>query len=139
VKLTVRPIDEPAIYKDMVRIPEACRLDIDGNKIGEGKICKIAVPARASKLLAIRGPGRYPADLPEIHMDDKTRNDLGVELNKEYEFHTHSLSGIPNEIGPTQRFIVDLLTGEELVSSNDPGEFARREAGLWGPKKATGK
>jgi hypothetical protein len=68
----------------MVRIPERYRLDKAGNKIGEGKICKIAVASGVSKLLAVRGS--IGVDRPEIRMAEKTRNDLGVTLGEEYDF-----------------------------------------------------
>ena len=83
LKLTVRQISRHEVYKDMVRIPEAHRLDRDGSKIGEGKICKITVRG-ASKLLAVRGS--IGADRLEIRMDERTRNDLGVAWGEEYDF-----------------------------------------------------
>lgn len=252
MKLTVRQISRHEVYKDMVRIPEAHRLDRDGNKIAEGKICQITVPSGPSKLLAVRGS--IGVDRSEIRMAEKTRNDLGVTLGKEYDFHIrpvgwlghicwswnasdpayripaqiaaisaslgvislilgfigfvlgmasmagcgrstkpplstrdlfemkarcaemgrnydnelakemnsnlqsvgrsrsayseklntclysgqiHAFSGNPSEAGITQKFIMDLLTGEELVAFKDDAEFAKREAELLGPKEAT--
>jgi len=45
----------------------------------------------------------------------------------------------PLDVGTTQGLIVDLLSGEQLVASNNPTEFEERDVELLGPKQAISK
>jgi hypothetical protein len=83
MKLTVHQLPQADVYKDVVRIPEAHRLDVDARRIAEATVCKVAVSGGCSKLLSVRG---YNSTEPIILMDERTRNDLGVSDRQEYDF-----------------------------------------------------
>jgi hypothetical protein len=82
--LEVRSLSNEDVYKDLVRIPENFRKDKDGKTIEESTVCWIHGAPRVS-LAVLRGYQKQPNG-PEIHMDDRTRNRLGVHLGESYEF-----------------------------------------------------
>jgi hypothetical protein len=82
-KLKVRQIPEEDVYKDIVRIPEGYRIDKKGNTIEESTACWIGGAPRRS-VAVLRGWQRSTS--AEIHMDEKTRNRLGVQLDECYDF-----------------------------------------------------
>src|SRR5438045_3886629 len=71
------------VYRDLVRIPESFRKDPNGRRIRESTVCQIAVKDR-STLVSVRGLAEEAR--PIIRMDEKTRLDLGIIDQKEYEF-----------------------------------------------------
>ena len=71
------------IYRDVVRIPEEHRKWPDGRPIREGKIVRLHMADR-SAVVWLRGMENETK--PWIRMDDKTRNDLGVDRKQNYEF-----------------------------------------------------
>lgn len=82
-KLKVRQIPEQDVYKDIVRIPEVHRIDKKGNTIEESTACWIKGAPRSS-VAVLRG--YQMSDSAEIHMDDRTRNRLGVQLDELHDF-----------------------------------------------------
>jgi hypothetical protein len=88
MKLTVRAMLRRDIYRDMVRIPEAHRIDIRGNTIPEAAICKLS-QAGVGKLLFARGT--LGVDRAEVFLDEKTRNDLKVNVGQEYDFKIRNI------------------------------------------------
>jgi hypothetical protein len=82
-KLTVHELAKEDVYKDLVRIPECHRLDESGNRIEESTVCWIRGTPKES-VATLRGFQHSKG--PEIHMDDRTRNRLGVELGRSYNF-----------------------------------------------------
>ena len=83
MKLIVRRASKTDVYKDIVRIPEAYRLDHKGKRIDEGAICKVAA-ATKSDLKIVRGCNSQTSAV--ILMDEKTRNDLGLDDGAKYYF-----------------------------------------------------
>ena len=73
------------VYRDVVRIPENHRRDVEGRHLAEGTIVKLTrTDGGASKVVWLRGIEGTTE--PWIRMDDKTRNELGVVPNQEYYF-----------------------------------------------------
>jgi hypothetical protein len=82
-KLKIYPIAEEDVYKDIVRIPEVHRIDRNGNPIEESTVCWIyGTPHRSTAVLR----GYQKSVNAEIHMDERTRNRLGVKAGESYEF-----------------------------------------------------
>ena len=52
--LEVRQGRRSEVYRDIARLPEAHRIDRDGNRIPEGRICKMSVRGKRI-LLSLRG------------------------------------------------------------------------------------
>jgi hypothetical protein len=76
MKLLVAQIRRDDVYKDIARIPEGHRLDRRGNLIPEARICKVTTGSK-SVLLSLRGQQDHAN--PTIHIDEKTRQALGLE------------------------------------------------------------
>jgi hypothetical protein len=81
--LEVHQLAEEDVYKDLVRIPQSQRLDRSGDKIEESTICWIYGTPKSS-VATLRG--FQASSGPEVHMDERTRNRLGVELGQSYNF-----------------------------------------------------
>jgi len=82
-KLKVHQIAKVDVYKDIVRIPEVYRIDKNGEPIEESTVCWIEGTVQRS-VAALRG---YTASTgPEIHMDERTRNRLGVKFGDQPNF-----------------------------------------------------
>lgn len=79
MKLTVKSALEGDVFKDIVRIHQDNR-----GSIKAGRVCKISVKNGKEKLFIVRGLPVNQND--KILMDDLSREALGVELGKEYEF-----------------------------------------------------
>lgn len=76
-KLTVCEISKDDVYKDIVRIPEPHRVDRHGKTIEEATVCWIdGVPRRKPVILR----GYKKSNNPEMHVDERTRNRLGIRL-----------------------------------------------------------
>jgi hypothetical protein len=85
VKLAVRQVVEADVYRDIVRIPEVHRYDTLGKRVPDGTICLLRVRGTArERRIALRGCGKVTEAV--VKMDEKTREDLGVTLNAEYDF-----------------------------------------------------
>jgi hypothetical protein len=82
-KLRVRPISEEDIYKDIVQVPEVHRVGEDGSSIEESTVCWIDGTPHAS-VAVLRG--YQQSSDAEIHMDERTRNRLGVKVGESHEF-----------------------------------------------------
>jgi hypothetical protein len=82
-KLKVRPIPEEDVYRDIVRIPEVYRTDKKGKTIEESKVCRIEGTPRSSYAVL---RGYQISSNAEIHMDERTRNRLGVQLDELHDF-----------------------------------------------------
>lgn len=83
-QLEIHQAKNEEVYRDIVRIPEDVRLDSGGNKIDEGRICKIKTGPHTAYVI-VRGVRNFdlqgsPAHVHGrcIHMDDATRRRLGV-------------------------------------------------------------
>jgi hypothetical protein len=81
--LKVCKIDEEDVYKDIARVPEKHRTDTKGRLLEESTVCRIDGTTHSS-FVVLRG--YQESSNAEIHMDDRTRNRLGVELDKCYDF-----------------------------------------------------
>ena len=82
-RLKVRPIPDEDVYKDMVRIAEVYRIDKNGDAIEESTVCWID-GAPQSSVVVLRGYQKSAN--AEIHMDERTRNRLGVQMDEIHEF-----------------------------------------------------
>ncbi len=83
LKLKVRPMPEEDVYKDIVRVPEAYRIDKKGRTIEESKVCRIEGTPRSSYAVL---RGYQKSSDAEIHMDERTRSRLGVQLDDIHDF-----------------------------------------------------
>jgi len=82
-QLTVRQLPIDDVYKDIVRIPEIYRIDLRGNTIEESTACWIEGALHPS-VAVLRG--YQISNKPEIHMDERTRNRLGIQLDEVHDF-----------------------------------------------------
>jgi hypothetical protein len=82
-RLKVQMIEKPETYRDLARIPWKLRMDKNGAKIPEGRICKVSVNGR-SCLLSCRG--RLNENEPLIFLDGTTRRTLGLKVDQLYDF-----------------------------------------------------
>ena len=75
------------VYKDIVRIPQVHRTDKNGQPIEESTVCWIRGAPRVS-VAVLRG--YQDSQNAEIHMDERTRNRLGVQIGEsiKFEFET---------------------------------------------------
>ncbi len=80
-KLEVANIHWSDVYKDIARIPEVFRIDDKGQTIPEGTVCRVSAPGGKSVLLALRGQQEHNS--PAIHIDERTRNRLGIKVRDE--------------------------------------------------------
>jgi hypothetical protein len=81
--LRVLPIADRDVYKDIVRIPEAHRVDKKGKTIEEATVCWVhGTPKK--HVVTVRGFQLSSA--PEIRMDDRSRGRLGVRSGESYPF-----------------------------------------------------
>lgn len=83
MRLKVKKIHPKNIWRDHAHIPERHRKDSRGAGIKEGTICKISADGRTT-YVCVRGV--IGETEPIIKIDEKTRNDLGVTIDNEYEF-----------------------------------------------------
>ncbi|MGH7148709.1 MAG: hypothetical protein ACREIJ_12535, partial [Nitrospiraceae bacterium] len=91
MKLAVRKASEEDVYKDMARIPEEHRKDKNGQTIPEGRICKLKTDSR-SILLSLRG--KQGCTEAAIFIDEKNRNELGLEEESKVEFNIRQVRWI---------------------------------------------
>ena len=86
-KLKVCPLAKDDVYKDIVRIPETYRTDGKGRAIEESTVCWIVcgIEGVAVRCVAVLR-GFITDSSQEIHMDERTRNRLGVNVNESYDF-----------------------------------------------------
>ena len=77
------------VYRDIVRITENYRRDSQDRLVPEGTVVKLIVSNGASRTVFVwlRGMKGVEGETePWIRMDDKTRNDLGVDRGQKYDF-----------------------------------------------------
>jgi hypothetical protein len=85
VDLTVLQADKDEVYRDIARIQATYRKGVDGITLPEGQVCRItAAETGRSTLIILRG--RHGPDEPSIWIDERTRDDLGVEVGQEGSF-----------------------------------------------------
>ncbi|MEO8098366.1 MAG: hypothetical protein ABI811_11755 [Acidobacteriota bacterium] len=75
------------VYRDLARVPEHHRLDSANRTIAEGSIRKLRV-GKLSSLVIVRGVAAinsHQCDSPCIHLDEATRNRLGLVLEEEFD------------------------------------------------------
>jgi hypothetical protein len=84
-RLEIHQGKKEEVYRDIVRIPEAVRLDEAAGTICEGRICKIT-SGRKTAYVIVRGVKNFELEGSPahehgrcIHMDEATRKRLGVE------------------------------------------------------------
>jgi hypothetical protein len=73
--LTVQEVDKEDVYKDIVRVPEKHRLDVDGHLVREGSVCRVATSGKWVYAI-VRGCGKSEEQI--IKIDGRLRDDLGV-------------------------------------------------------------
>jgi len=84
MKLKVERADQEDIYRDIVRIPEKCRVGPRDEVIPEGCVCKIVLlKTGRSGYAIVRGTGHR--EEPIVKMDERLRNILGVEPGDQVE------------------------------------------------------
>jgi hypothetical protein len=86
-RLRVRLLPQEDVYKDIVRVPEVYRIDKNGKLIEESAMRWIEGTPRSS-VAVLRG--HQNCSDPEIHMDERTRNRLGVKLDESHDFKFRS-------------------------------------------------
>lgn len=84
MRLTVCQSAKEDVFRDLVRIPEAQRLDRRERPIENGAICKITVRDK-SILATVRGCGEDELP-PYVFLDRKQRDALGVSPPTAYDF-----------------------------------------------------
>jgi hypothetical protein len=84
MKLTVHQAVAQDIYRDYIRVPEQYRQDRRGRTIREGTIVRVAVVGARTGYGIARGSD---LDQPTVRLDEKNRNDLAVEADRDYEFY----------------------------------------------------
>jgi len=82
-RLQVHQLNKEDIYKDIIRVNEAHRINRHGATIKEGQVCLVLVNGRKC-LVVLRG--HQDSDTPQVRMDDYTRGRLGLRENVSYEF-----------------------------------------------------
>lgn len=82
MRVKIRSADKSDVYRDIARIPEEHRKDVNGNPIPSGKICKLTV-RRKSKYVILRGNGDEPN--PSLFLDEYCREKLGVRPGDEVD------------------------------------------------------
>lgn len=80
-QLKVQELAHEDRWKDMARVPHRFRIDVNGNHIRRGTICKVGIGDKET-LLAVRGSPRR--GIPEILLDSPTRRELGVKRGLTY-------------------------------------------------------
>jgi hypothetical protein len=88
MKLEVANAHYTDVYKDMARVLDAYRLDAKGAVIPEGRTCKVYVGSE-SIFLSLRGHNDHKN--PAIHIDEKTRTALGVQIHDQVDFTFHQV------------------------------------------------
>jgi len=84
MKLLVSKLSSNEIYRDLVRIPEEYRLDRRSRPVEEGRVCSLFCADTGNEVfVVVRGSNRSE---PIIGLDERTRNKLGVQSGKNYEF-----------------------------------------------------
>lgn len=90
--LEIHQAKSEEVYRDIVRIPEAVRLDEAGGTIDEGQICKIK-SGRKTAYVIVRGVKNFelegsPAHVHGrcIHMDEVTRQRLDLAKARSARF-----------------------------------------------------
>ncbi len=83
-RLEVHELNHEDVYKDIIRVNEAHRINKQGENIKEGQVCLVRVEGRKC-LAVLRGCQHSKA--PEIRMDEYTREKkLAVLCKHSYEF-----------------------------------------------------
>jgi len=86
-KLEVHQLAQEEVYLDIVRIAEQYRLRADGSSIEEGSVCSLRCSGREILVVA-RGSAVTER---HIFLDERSRNKLGVDLARTYEFEMTTL------------------------------------------------
>ena len=73
------------VYRDIIRISERHRKDINGNLIKEGSICKVIVQDRTVYAI-LRGLSEGEFLSPEIEIDERLRNQLKINADDYVDF-----------------------------------------------------
>lgn len=76
IKLKIAGMKSNEVYKDIARIHKKYRINIKGESIKEGTVCKLTIGNR-TKRVSIRG--LLEREDAIIQLDDYTRNELGVK------------------------------------------------------------
>lgn len=83
MKLRVHQAAKEDVYRDIVRIPEQYRLDAKGKIVPEGAICKISTSDKTAHCIV---RGAQNSSLPEIFIDERSRNLLGISQGDDVDF-----------------------------------------------------
>jgi len=75
MKLKIMPAAKEDIYRDIIRVHEKYRIDINNSLIAEGSVCRLSANSRSVYGLA-RGLDKKPE--PVIQMDERLRNILCI-------------------------------------------------------------
>lgn len=81
--LTVNHLPVADAWKDIVRVPHAHRIGINGKPIRRGEICKLTI-ANRHRYVVVHGCPQKGAAI--IQIDSKVRNDLKVSVGNSYPF-----------------------------------------------------
>lgn len=89
IELEVHQVLNDDVHKDVVRIPEKYRKDVDAKPISSGEICKITV-GEISTYAVIRGEEGQNGKI--IRIDEDKRKDLLLKLNARTAFRINKAS-----------------------------------------------
>ncbi len=87
MKLTVHEALKEDVYRDLVRVPEVHRKDMEGRTIAEAEVRRIRIGSRTA-FVVLRG--WKDTSEATIRLDERTRNLLGVDLGENLEFSFES-------------------------------------------------
>jgi hypothetical protein len=88
MRLRVRKAEGQDVYRDIVRIPEKCRLDQKGATIPEGEVCKVRIGDRSAFVLL---RGKTDCDEQTAWIDERTRNRLGLTAGDSAELSVETV------------------------------------------------
>lgn len=81
-KLKIIQAAKEDVYRDIIRIPEEHRLDINGKVVPEGSVCKICA---ADKSIYVIVRGCSDVTEPVVYIDERIRNSLSLQKGDEVE------------------------------------------------------
>lgn len=85
IRLTVAQADREDVYRDIARVQERYRKDVNGVTLSEGEVCKITVEETGRSTLVILR-GRHGRDEKALWIDERTREKLKVSVGDETSF-----------------------------------------------------
>jgi hypothetical protein len=104
-KLEVHQLAQEEVYLDIVKIAEQYRLRADGSSIEEGSGCSLRCSGREILVVA-RGSAVTER---HIFLDERSRNKLGIDLARTYEFEMTTLGSWGSCVGHCKPAMCDTV------------------------------